>query len=209
MKPQIVHVQTLVTGHDGTIASRRRRWRAIAAKVETTGGDHVGGDHVVVLGSFVDPQWCWLLCCFMSKERVRSDPAKSSYVEDRRLLGAPHVILTALNPMSSRLLFQVLVMLCFPLFSYAGVVGTASGMVDLKDMKPLLNMLRPSSRALMVRRFDQIARPTKVSGARCVMTSRREHLIVCVVDANLPDWSGCRTDAGIAIAHPHHPKETP
>ena len=48
-------------------------------------------------------------------------------------------------------LLQVLVMLCFPLFSYAGVVGTASGMVDLKDMKPLLNMLRPSSRALMVR----------------------------------------------------------
>lgn len=47
-------------------------------------------------------------------------------------------------------LLQVLVMLCFPLFSYAGVVGTASGMVDLKDMKPLLNMLRPSSRALMV-----------------------------------------------------------
>lgn len=46
---------------------------------------------------------------------------------------------------------QVLVMLCFPLFSYAGVVGTASGMVDLKDMKPLLNMLRPSKRALMVR----------------------------------------------------------
>ena len=45
---------------------------------------------------------------------------------------------------------QVLVMLCFPLFSYAGVVGTASGMVDLKDMKPLLNMLRPSKRALMV-----------------------------------------------------------
>ncbi|CAM9722364.1 unnamed protein product [Scytosiphon promiscuus] len=44
---------------------------------------------------------------------------------------------------------KVLVMLCFPLFSYAGVVGTASGMVDLKDMKPLLNMLRPSSRALM------------------------------------------------------------
>lgn len=45
---------------------------------------------------------------------------------------------------------QVMVMLSFPLFSYAGVVGTASGMVDLKDMKPLLNMLRPSSRALMV-----------------------------------------------------------
>lgn len=41
-------------------------------------------------------------------------------------------------------------MLSFPLFSYAGVVGTASGMVDLKDMKPLLNMLRPSKRALMV-----------------------------------------------------------
>lgn len=47
-------------------------------------------------------------------------------------------------------LLQVLVMLCFPLFSYAGVVGTASGMVDLKDIKPLLNRLRPSSRALMV-----------------------------------------------------------
>ena len=46
---------------------------------------------------------------------------------------------------------QVLVMLCFPLFSYAGVVGTASGMVDLKDIKPLLNMLRPSTRTLMVR----------------------------------------------------------
>lgn len=42
-------------------------------------------------------------------------------------------------------------MLCFPLFSYAGVVGTASGMVDLKDIKPLLNMLRPSTRTLMVR----------------------------------------------------------
>lgn len=47
-------------------------------------------------------------------------------------------------------LWQVMVMLSFPLFSYAGVVGTASGMVDLKDMKPLLNMLRPSKRALMV-----------------------------------------------------------
>ncbi|CAM9628551.1 unnamed protein product [Ectocarpus sp. 6 AP-2014] len=44
---------------------------------------------------------------------------------------------------------KVLVMLCFPLFSYAGVVGTASGMVDLKDIKPLLNMLRPSTRTLM------------------------------------------------------------
>lgn len=51
---------------------------------------------------------------------------------------------------------QVLVMLCFPLFSYAGVVGTASGMVDLKDMKPLLNRLRPSSRELMVRRMKQM-----------------------------------------------------
>lgn len=57
---------------------------------------------------------------------------------------------------SSLFSLQVLVMLCFPLFSYAGVVGTASGMVDLKDMKPLLNMLRPSSRALMVRCFDRI-----------------------------------------------------
>lgn len=46
---------------------------------------------------------------------------------------------------------QVLVMLCFPVFSYAGVIGTASGMVDLKDMKPLLNRLRPSSREMMVR----------------------------------------------------------
>lgn len=45
---------------------------------------------------------------------------------------------------------QILVMLCFPLFSYAGVIGTASGMVDLKDMKPLLNRLRPSSRKMMV-----------------------------------------------------------
>lgn len=44
---------------------------------------------------------------------------------------------------------KVLVMLCFPVFSYAGVIGTASGMVDLKDMKPLLNRLRPSSREMM------------------------------------------------------------
>lgn len=49
------------------------------------------------------------------------------------------------------LVAQVLVMLCFPVFSYAGVIGTASGMVDLKDMKPLLNRLRPSSRRMMVR----------------------------------------------------------
>lgn len=49
-------------------------------------------------------------------------------------------------------LLQVLVMICFPLCSYAGVVGTASGMVDYKDMKPLLNRLRPSNRALMVSR---------------------------------------------------------
>ena len=45
---------------------------------------------------------------------------------------------------------QVLAVLCFPLFSYAGVVGTASGMVDLKDLKPLINRLRPSCRSLMV-----------------------------------------------------------
>lgn len=51
---------------------------------------------------------------------------------------------------TARDMAQVLVMVCFPLFSYAGVVGTASGMVDLKDMKPLLNRLRPSSRELMV-----------------------------------------------------------
>ncbi|CAM9495549.1 unnamed protein product, partial [Sphacelaria rigidula] len=44
---------------------------------------------------------------------------------------------------------KVLVMISFPLFSYAGVIGTASGMVDLKDMKPLLNRLRPSSRRMM------------------------------------------------------------
>ncbi|CAM9482234.1 unnamed protein product, partial [Laminaria digitata] len=44
---------------------------------------------------------------------------------------------------------KVLAVLCFPLFSYAGVVGTASGMVDLKDLKPLLNRLRPSCRSLM------------------------------------------------------------
>lgn len=52
--------------------------------------------------------------------------------------------------MFDRAVFQILVMLCFPLFSYAGVIGTASGMVDLKDMKPLLNRLRPSSRKMMV-----------------------------------------------------------
>lgn len=46
-------------------------------------------------------------------------------------------------------------MLCFPIFSYAGVVGTASGVIDYKDMKPLLNRLRPSSRQQMVSSLDE------------------------------------------------------
>ncbi|CAN0325267.1 unnamed protein product [Discosporangium mesarthrocarpum] len=46
-------------------------------------------------------------------------------------------------------MWQVLILLCFPVFSYAGVMATEAGMVDLKDIKPLLNRLRPSNRKIM------------------------------------------------------------
>lgn len=74
---------------------------------------------------------------------------RDACASDERL---SHGIFTALSHLMHSLLTvtQVLVMISFPLFSYAGVIGTASGMVDLKDMKPLLNRLRPSSRRMMV-----------------------------------------------------------
>ncbi|CAM9294427.1 unnamed protein product [Phaeothamnion confervicola] len=40
-----------------------------------------------------------------------------------------------------------LLFICLPIFSYAGVMTTQAGMVDLKDLKPMLMRLRPTIRA--------------------------------------------------------------
>ena len=45
---------------------------------------------------------------------------------------------------------KVLIVLCMPVFSYAGVMATEAGMVDAKDLKPLLMRLRPDVRREML-----------------------------------------------------------
>ncbi|CAM9404405.1 unnamed protein product [Chrysoparadoxa australica] len=52
---------------------------------------------------------------------------------------------------------KVLVVLCMPIFSYCGVMATEAGMVDVKDLKPLIMRLRPKMRREMMQLPQQRA----------------------------------------------------